>query len=75
MTKQDLKTLQSIDITKLTLNQLDDINKKLAAVIYSDEYMDKIVGFEIIKGKKIDQFYLDCETLSNKVRMEIFKRY
>tara|TARA_B100000242_G_scaffold259935_1_gene205024 strand:+ start:1957 stop:2181 length:225 start_codon:yes stop_codon:yes gene_type:complete len=74
MTKQDLKKLQSIDITKLTLNQLDDINKKLASVIYSDEYMDKIVGFEIIKGKKIDQFYRDCETLSNKVRMEIFKR-
>lgn len=74
MTNQELKTLQSIDITKLTLNQLDDINKKLASVIYSDEYMDKIVGFEIIKGKKIDQYYRDCETLSNKIRREIFKR-
>ena len=74
MTKENIKKLQTIDITKLNWKQLDDINKKLASVIYSDEYMDKIVGFEIIKGKKIDQFYLDCEKLSNKVRMEMFKR-
>jgi len=74
MTKQDLQNLQSIDITKLTWNQLDDMNKQLASVIYSDEYMDKIVGFQIIKGKKIDKFYRDCETLSNKIRMEMFKR-
>jgi len=74
MTNQELKSLKSIDITKLTKHELMDINETLSKVIYNDEYKNKFVGMTIIPGKPIDSLYRACESLSNAVRREILSR-